>query len=134
MEELVAPLERAVHALGLRLSSPGITQAEAHVLARLSSGPASLGELHRSFGHKRSTLTAVVDRLEAKRYVARAANPQDRRSVIVSLTAAGRPVARRAQRAVQEVERAVASACSRRDLTGFARVVAHVTSLAAPGE
>jgi DNA-binding MarR family transcriptional regulator len=132
MDEIVAPLERAVHALGLRLSSPGITQAEAHVLARLASGPASLGELHRSFGHKRSTLTAVVDRLEAKRYVARAANPQDRRSVIVSVTAAGRPVARRAQRAVQEVERAVASACSRRDLTGFARVVAHVTGLATP--
>jgi DNA-binding MarR family transcriptional regulator len=134
MDEIVAPLERAVHALGLRLSSPGITQAEAHVLARLASGPASLGELHRGFGHKRSTLTAVVDRLEAKRYVARAANPQDRRSVIVALTAAGRPVARHAQRAVQEVERAVASACSRRDLTGFARVVAYVTSLATPGE
>src|SRR6476619_8193022 len=115
MEEIVAPLERSVHALSLRLSTPGLTQAEAHVLARLASGPASLGELHRSFGHKRSTLTAVVDRLEAKRYVARAANPQDRRSVIVSLTAAGRPVARRAHRAVQEVERAVASACSRCD-------------------
>src|SRR6476661_7106744 len=119
MEEIVAPLERAVHALGLRLSSPGLTQAEAHLLARLADGPASLGELHRSFGHKRSTLTAVVDRLEAKGLVARGANPDDRR-----------PVARRARRAVREVERAVAAACSQRDLIGFARVVAALTSLA----
>jgi DNA-binding MarR family transcriptional regulator len=130
MEEIVAALERAVHALGLRLSSPGLTQAEAHVLARLADGPASLGELHRSFGHKRSTLTAVVDRLEAKGLVARGANPDDRRSVVVSPTASGRPVAKRARRAVREVERAVAAACSQRDLIGFARVVAALTSLA----
>ena len=130
MDEIVAPLERAVHALGLRLSSPGLTQAEAHVLARLADGPASLGELHRSFGHKRSTLTAVVDRLEAKGLVARGANPDDRRSVVVSPTDSGRPVAKRARRAVREVERAVAAACSQRDLTGFARVVAALTGLA----
>lgn len=132
MEEIVASLERAVHALGLRLSFPGLTQAEAHVLARLADGPASLGDLHRSFGHKRSTLTAVVDRLEAKGYVERGANPADRRSVVVSPTAAGRPVARRARRAVNDVERAVAAALSQRDLAGFARVVAAITGLASP--
>lgn len=132
MEEIVASLERAVHALGLQLSSPGLTQAEAHVLARLADGPASLGDLHRSFGHKRSTLTAVVDRLEAKGYVERGANPADRRSVVVSPTAAGRPVARRARRAVNDVERAVAAALSQRDLAGFARVVAAITGLASP--
>lgn len=132
MEEIVASLERAVHALGLRLSFPGLTQAEAHVLARLADGPASLGDLHRSFGHKRSTLTAVVDRLEAKGYVERGLNPSDRRSVVVSPTAAGRPVARRARRAVNDVERAVAAALSQRDLAGFARVVAAITGLASP--
>jgi MarR family transcriptional regulator, organic hydroperoxide resistance regulator len=134
VDEIVAPLERAVHALGLRLSSPGITQAEAHVLARLADGPASIGDLHRSFGHKRSTLTAVVDRLETKGYVARAANPDDRRSVVVTLTPAGRPASRRARRAVRELERAVAAACSPRDLAGFTRVVGFVASLAGSKE
>ena len=114
------------------IAVPGLTQAEAHVLARLADGPASLGDLHRSFGHKRSTLTAVVDRLEAKGYVERGANPADRRSVVVSPTAAGRPVARRARRAVNDVERAVAAALSQRDLAGFARVVAAITGLASP--
>jgi MarR family transcriptional regulator, organic hydroperoxide resistance regulator len=132
MDEIVAPLERAVHALGLLLGSPGVSQAEAHVLARLAGGAASLRELHRSFGHKRSTLTAVVDRLEAKGYVTRATDPDDRRSVVVTLTAAGRPAAGRARRAVQEVERAIAAACSPRDLAGFANVVDCVTRLPPP--
>jgi MarR family transcriptional regulator, organic hydroperoxide resistance regulator len=132
MDEVVAPLERAVHALGLRLSWPGVTQAEAHVLARLAGGPASLGELHRSFGHQRSTLTAVVDRLEAKCYVARAVNPDDRRSVIVTLTTTGRPAARRARGAVRAVEEAVSAACSPRDLAGFARVISYLATTAPP--
>ena len=132
MDEIVAPLERAVHALGVRLGSAGITQAEAHLLARLERGGATLGELHRSFGHRRSTLTAVVDRLEAKGYVARAANPVDRRSVVVTLARAGRAPARRARRAVDEIEHAVAAACSARDLAGFARVLTCITSLPPP--
>lgn len=131
MEEIVAPLERAVHAVGLRM---GTNQAEAHVLARLARGPATLAELHHRFGHKRSTLTAVVDRLEAKRLVRRRPNPGDRRSVVVALTAVGRPAARRARRTVTALEREVAKACSPEDLAGFARVVAYVTSIASPNE
>jgi DNA-binding MarR family transcriptional regulator len=132
VEELVAPLERAVHTLGLLLVSPGITQAEGHVLARLAGGPASLRDLHRSFGHKRSTLTAVVDRLEAKGYVTRTTDPDDRRSVVVTLTAPGRPAARKARRAVQAIEQAVSAECSARDLAGFARVIGAVTRMAPP--
>ena len=131
MDEIVAPLERAVHAVGLRI---GANQAEAHVLARLALGPATPAELHHSFGHRRSTLTAVVDRLEAKGLVRRRPNPGDRRSVVVSLTAAGRPAARRARQTVTALEREVAKACSPGDLAGFARVVAQVTSIASPNE
>ena len=90
-----------------------------------------MADLHRSFGHKRSTLTAVVDRLEAKGFVRRRAHPTDRRSVVVALTAAGRPVARRAGRSVAELEREVAKACSPAELDAFARVVACVTAAAA---
>jgi DNA-binding MarR family transcriptional regulator len=132
MEEIVAPLERAVHAVGLRLAAAGMTQAEAHVLACLVRGPASLVELHRSFGHRRSTLTAVVDRLETKGLVRRGPNPGDRRSVVVALTSAGRPVARRVNRSVAELERQVEQECSAADLAGFARVIAAVTRAASP--
>ena len=131
MDDMVASLERAVHAVGLRI---GTNQAEAHVLARLARGPATLAELHHSFGHKRSTLTAVVDRLEAKGLVRRHQNPSDRRSVVVALTAAGRPVARQARQTVTELERQVTKACTPEELAGFARVVAYVTSIASPKE
>lgn len=130
MDDIVAPLERAVHAVGLLLSSAAMSQAEAHVLARLANGQASMADLHRSFGHKRSTLTAVVDRLESKGLVRRRPHPTDRRSVVVSLTRAGRPVAKAARQKVTALERDVAKACSPADLAGFSRVVEALTRAA----
>jgi DNA-binding MarR family transcriptional regulator len=134
MKEIVAPLERACHAVGRGLTPAGVTQAEVHVLARLARGPASIRDLHRSLGHKRSTLTAVLDRLEIKGFVARAPSPADRRSVLVVPTQTGRRAAARARRAVDGLERQVAKACSPADLAGFARVVDYVTSIASPKE
>jgi DNA-binding MarR family transcriptional regulator len=134
MNEIIAPLERAVHAVAVALAPLEISQAEAHVLARLTSGPAGVGDLHRAFGHKRSTLTAVLDRLELRGYVRRTPHPHDRRSVVVSLTVQGKPAARRARRAVVDLERRIFAACSTEDLAGFARVVDYVTSMASPKE
>jgi len=128
------PLERAVHAVALALAPLQMSQAEAHVLARLAHGPAGVGDLHRAFGHKRSTLTAVLDRLEQRGYVRRTPDPHDRRSVVVSLTAEGKPAARRVRRAVTELERRILAGCSPEDLGGFARVVDYVTSIASPNE
>jgi DNA-binding MarR family transcriptional regulator len=134
MDDLVASLERAAHALAVALAPLGITQAEAHVLARLACGPARIRDLHRAFGHKRSTLTAVLDRLERRGYVRRAPDPDDRRSVIASLTADGKPVARRVRSTVAQLERRIATACSSEDLAGFGRVVSYMTSMASPNE
>ncbi len=134
MEEIVAPLERAVHAVAVALAPLGITQAEAHVLARLGRGPARIGDFHRAFGHKRSTLTAVLDRLEARGYVERTPDPADRRAVVVTLTPAGRPVAARVGRAVSRLERQIAAGCSAGDLAAFRRVADYVTSIASPNE
>lgn len=134
MEEIVATLERSVHAVAVRLGPLGITQAEAHVLARLARGDVTLQELQRAFGHKPSTLTAVVDRLEARGYAVRKVNPSDRRSVVVSLTRRGRPVAGRVLKAVESLDREIAAACSPSDLAGFRRVTAYVTSMASPNE
>jgi DNA-binding MarR family transcriptional regulator len=134
MDEIVAPLERAVHAVALALAPLEISQAEAHVLARLTRGPSRIGDLHRAFGHKRSTLTAVLDRLEQRGHVRRMPDPHDRRSVVVSLTAQGEPTARRVRRAVTELERRILAGCSPEDLAGFGRVVDYMTSMASPKE
>jgi DNA-binding MarR family transcriptional regulator len=122
--ELVPALERATHLVGVylerRIAPLEITQAEAHILARLHrGGGVSPNELHRLFGHKRSTLTGVIDRLEARSYVKREINPADRRSFIISLTSEGEKAAATVSDAIGELERKIASHLSSRDLSSL---------------
>jgi len=50
------------------------------------TGRISAGELAERAGLTSGSVTAVIDRLEAKGYVRRAADPEDRRRVLVELT------------------------------------------------
>ena len=106
---MIADIQRATHLIGLHLERAelGVTQAEAHLLAHLHGGEATVGELHRAFGHKRSTLTSVLDRLESRGYVTREVNPDDRRSFVVALTREGGRVARRVTRVLDDLERVI---------------------------
>jgi DNA-binding MarR family transcriptional regulator len=129
MRNIVAGIERATHLIDVeleqRLAVLEITQAEAHVLARLGrGGSTSPSELHRLFGHKRSTLTNVLDRLEARGWVTREVNPDDRRSFVVSLTRPGRTAAAKVVREVDALERRVTGRVAKRDLQGLAAVLA----------
>jgi DNA-binding MarR family transcriptional regulator len=127
--QLVPAIERAVHLLALyldrQLGALEISQAEAHVLARLGrGGSTSPTELHRLFGHKRSTLTGILDRLEARGYVTRVLNADDRRSFIVSLTSEGKIVAETVSATIEALERQIAARLSQRDLNGFFSLLA----------
>jgi DNA-binding MarR family transcriptional regulator len=112
----IPQLHRATHAVALALASDpelDVSQAEAHVLAHLhESGPARISELHERFGHRRSTLTSVLDRLERRALVTRKKDPADRRSFVVNLTKKGRPVAAAVHRALLEIERAALAGLS----------------------
>jgi DNA-binding MarR family transcriptional regulator len=126
---MIATIERSTHLIAsyLERSLPGlpVTQAEAHVLAQLERhGPTPLGELHREFGHKRSTLTSVIDRLENRAWVRREINPADRRSFVIRLTRRGRAPARGVTEALDRLEAEVHGAVSRRDLQGVEAVAA----------
>jgi len=89
-----ALLERLVQiTLRLRLrgvdieSSTGLSGRELDLVALLTaSGPTSVKSLVADLGLPRSTMTAIVDRLEARGLVNRLPNPQDRRSVILQAT------------------------------------------------
>lgn len=81
---MFATLERGAHLIGVYIErfagELGITQAEADVLAELHrEGPSQTTTLHREFGHKRSTLTNIIDRLEQRGLINRQPNPDDRR-------------------------------------------------------
>ncbi len=68
-------------------SSTGLCGRELDLVALLvSSGPTSVKSLVVDLGLPRSTMTAIVDRLEARGFIKRLPNPQDRRSVILEAT------------------------------------------------
>ena len=68
-------------------SSTGLSGRELDLVALLSSsGPTSVKSLVADLGLPRSTMTAIVDRLQDRGLVNRLPNPQDRRSVILEAT------------------------------------------------
>lgn len=95
---IVAEVERATHAIALWIEATlrdlGVSQAEAHVLSFLAQhAESTIADLHTSFGHKRSTLTGILDRLEGRGWLTRGTHPRSRRLVAVELTATGRVAA-----------------------------------------
>jgi DNA-binding MarR family transcriptional regulator len=99
---IIAALEATVHRvldhLAVELADLGLRQAEINVLAQLAPrAPRPVGELVAATGQRPSTLTGVLDRLEAKRLVRRRVNAADRRSFTIELTAAGERAAARVQ-------------------------------------
>jgi DNA-binding MarR family transcriptional regulator len=121
---LVRELERATHQVGAYLADElrdiGITQAEAHVLALLAAeGPLAVHSLVEAFGHRPSTLTSVLSRLERHGLVERRINSTDRRSFVILLTAAGGVAASRVTDTVAKFEAAVSGALEPASLEGF---------------
>jgi DNA-binding MarR family transcriptional regulator len=130
---IIPSLERATHAVALWLDAAlrhlGVTQAEAHVLGFLARTPeCSINDLHRSFGHKRSTLTSLLDRLERRGLVRRGAHPASRRLVLVELTDAGRPVAAEVAAALRHLETRIAALVPAGDAAAFQRVLQAISS------
>jgi len=130
---LVPALHRAVHAIALSLDRTlgDLTQAEAHVLAHLAeSGPSTVGQLHRAFGHRRSTLTSVLDRLEGRGHVRRELNPADRRTFTIVPTVSGKKAGRRARAALAQIESAALAETSDAELAAFRRVLERIEAAA----
>ncbi|HLJ82124.1 MAG TPA: MarR family transcriptional regulator [Ktedonobacterales bacterium] len=125
---LVPSLERATHAISLWIERTfrdlRLTQAEAHVLAYLARhAPCSINDLHHSFGHKRSTLTSLLDRLEGRGWIVRGTDPASRRQVLVELTGVGRQVGERVSAALRALEERVLARVDEGDTGAFLRVL-----------
>ncbi|HEY0672491.1 MAG TPA: MarR family transcriptional regulator [Longimicrobiales bacterium] len=119
-------------AIALERGELGVDQAEAHVLAYLSeSGEATVTDIHRTFGHKRSTLTSVLDRLQAKELVERVVNEADRRSFIIRLTANGRVIGRNVQNYMRRLEREIEDQLSDSEMAGMEAVARAIGKLTA---
>jgi DNA-binding MarR family transcriptional regulator len=131
---VLSPIHRATRQIALYLESRtanlGVSNAEGHLVSYLRSyGPASMGELHRVFGFKRSTLTGLVDRLEEGGLAVRDLDPGDRRSFQVSLTREGRRVGDRLQAVLEEFEWAVSARVTRSERAGFEAVLGAIAEV-----
>ncbi len=127
--ELIPHLHKATHQVGLFVgrhkTNLAVSQAEAHILAHLSPlTSCTIGELHASFGHKRSTLSSILNRLEERALIARKINPDDKRSFIIELTRKGKTAAKKVHASLRALEKAVAGAVSKAEVAGFLAVVA----------
>ncbi len=86
--ELVRALESALQREGV-----GLRFTQFLALKRLAKdGPMCAGELARALDHDAGAMTRVVDQLEKKGYVRRQPNEQDRRSLRIAVTDAGKAV------------------------------------------
>jgi DNA-binding MarR family transcriptional regulator len=83
------------------------------------------------FGHKRSTLTSILNRLEARELITCRVNSADRRSLLIGLTATGQKIAASILEKLQEFENEILGAFSPRDQKNAAWVLAAVTTVAA---
>lgn len=111
----------------------GLNAAEGHFLAYVSIyGPSSVGELVRVFGYRKPTMSSMIDKLEKRGYLRRLLNDDDKRSILVELTAEGHRVSDLGRSRVQGLDAAVLERVSEADLEGFQRVLealAHITGV-----
>ena len=106
----------------------GVTPTQLSVLKLLAEiGDLSLGTLSKEIRAHNSTVTGIVDRMEAAGLVERARSDRDRRVWIIRLTAAGKKVAERARVSPWDVLRQALAELSPSDqekLTSLMRKVA----------
>ncbi|HJW09065.1 MAG TPA: MarR family transcriptional regulator [Holophagaceae bacterium] len=129
--ELIPALHRATHRVALELSEAGPTpsQGEAQLLVHLlQAGACTVGALHAALGHRRSTLTAILDRLERAGWARRGLHAADRRSFLVELTPTGRSVAERALEALSAMERRWKAKVSAREWAAAQKVLKAISA------
>ena len=119
---LIADWQRATHrllaALDDALADLGLSAAEINALACVRD-EITVRELVAATAQRPSTLTGVLDRLERRGLIERAANPADRRSVLVRLTPEGRRHAARVAEAYADLERRLPALQLRRALAAL---------------
>lgn len=72
------------------------------LLAVVEHGPLTIASISKQVHLSPSTLVGIIDRLEAKGYVARERSAEDRRQVLISVTKEGEAFAKQAPSPLQE--------------------------------
>jgi DNA-binding MarR family transcriptional regulator len=130
---IITSVQHATHLIGRRLevalADLGVGQGEAQVLSALADGPASVAWLAETVGVKRSTLTNILDRLEARGLVRREINAADRRSFVVQPTRGGMRAAKKVAAAFADVDAKLAQGTTAQERQSFEAVLAKLEEL-----
>ncbi len=126
--QILSPLHKANRQISIhieeRLTDLELTTVEAHLLCYVRTyGPCPIGELVRVLGHKKSTMTNILDRLEAYGLLQRSVNPNDRRSFLVATTETGDRIETDAQKRVYDLEEDILKLVTEEDMRGFRKVI-----------
>jgi len=127
----LSPIHKAVRQITLYLepqcSALGVSPAEGHLLSYLRTyAPCPIVEIVRVFGIRPSTMTSILERLAERGLILRTPDPDDRRSVQVTLTREGRAVAERINRMIRDLEGRIGTRVGKRELAGFRSVMGAV--------
>ncbi|HPG25184.1 MAG TPA: MarR family transcriptional regulator [Myxococcota bacterium] len=110
-------------------SSTGLSGRELDLVALLiSSGPTSVKSLVADLGLPRSTMTAIVDRLEERGLVKRMPNPEDRRSIVLEATPSAAEALTRYRQGMRGFVEHMRKVISPGELDGFARTMQKVAA------
>lgn len=126
--DFLSPLHKASRQISVFLEAHtralGVSPSEGHLITYLRSyAPTPVGELVRVFGMKQSTLTSMLDRLEAAGLARREVNPGDRRSFLVHVTGPGVELADRLNRVLETLEEEIRAGVSADEMAGFRAVM-----------
>jgi DNA-binding MarR family transcriptional regulator len=97
-----------------------LTVSEAVMLELCGRGPARASDVARALGLTAAGATDALDRFEARGYVRRRADPDDRRAVQIVLTPAGRRILKQARSAKVATIRYVDAAMSDKERAALA--------------
>jgi DNA-binding MarR family transcriptional regulator len=124
---LVQDIERCVRA------SFDMTQAASTALAVIDGAAAPLtpSQISERVIVASATMTATLDLLEGRGWVVRLPNPDDRRSYLVEITAAGREVVDQMLAGIRAIEVATLSALTPKERTTLISLLAKVLDRAA---
>jgi DNA-binding MarR family transcriptional regulator len=111
----------------------GVPQPVATALAVIegADGPITPSEISARVLVPSATMTATLDALERRGWIERRTNPEDRRSILVSVTEDGRAVCDRMLAGVRAVESQTLGALTDRELSTLLRLLDKVLAQAA---
>jgi DNA-binding MarR family transcriptional regulator len=95
VDDIAEALPQRAQELGrlfMRQAGLGVSRTELGVLRAVSSSPQRIGDLAAAEGVTQPAISLLVNRLQARGWVAREADPADRRAVLVTITPLGRRV------------------------------------------